>query len=51
MSRTLDIPDIAPWQQQGDEYSFNCVGCPHLLDISMDSNHEVTIECDALDNK
>lgn len=42
--------EINPWTDNGKtECPFNCVGCPHLLDIQFYSKDDIEIDCDLED--
>ena len=46
MSRELEIAQMNPWQSQGSECEFDCIGCPYLLGVSM-MDKRVYIDCDS----
>ena len=42
----VDIFELTPSAQAPRNDCYSCLGCPHLQDITLNSSHEVYIECD-----
>ena len=42
----VDIFELTPSTQAPKNDCYSCLGCPHLQGITLDSSHEVYIECD-----
>ncbi len=42
----IDVFELTPSAQAPKNDCYSCLGCPHLQDITLNSSHEVYIECD-----
>lgn len=42
----VDIFELTPDAQAPRNDCYSCLDCPHLQDITLNSSHEVYIECD-----
>lgn len=41
----LTAAPLNPWQSNGDDCPFDCIGCPHFVGASYNDG-ELEIECD-----
>lgn len=46
----IDVFELTPDNKRPRTDCYDCLGCPHLLAINVDSSHNAYIECD-IDNE
>lgn len=46
----IDVFELVPGNDKPRKDCYDCLGCSHLVAISVDSAHNVSIECD-IDNE
>ena len=42
----IDVFELMPDNDKPRKDCYNCLGCPHLVSINVDSKHNASIECD-----
>ena len=45
----IDVFELVPDNDKPRKDCYDCLGCPHLVAISVDSTHNASIECN-IDN-
>lgn len=46
----IDVFELVPDNDRSRKDCYDCLGCSHLVAISVDSTHNASIECD-IDNE
>lgn len=46
----IDVFELVPYNNKPRKDCYDCLGCSHLVAISVDSKHNASIECD-IDNE
>ena len=46
----IDVFELVPNNDRPRNDCYNCLGCPHLVAVNVDSSHNTYIECD-IDNE
>ena len=42
----IDVFELVPDNDRPRKDCYNCLGCPHLVAVNVDSSHDAYIECD-----
>lgn len=42
----IDVFELVPDNDKPRKDCYDCLGCPHLVAINVDSKHKASIECD-----
>ena len=48
--KVVDVFELVPDNDRPRKDCYNCLGCPHLVAVNVDSSHDAYIECD-IDNE
>lgn len=47
---SVDVFELVPDNDRPRKDCYNCLGCPHLVAVNVDSSHDAYVECD-IDNE